>query len=106
VFTALLKGYFINWGYRYGRRTPNGIIFHDLRRSAKTNMVKAGVNKVYRDLILGHSLQGMDAHYIVEAGLEGELRQAMDQYSAWLHAQLAGNGDQTVAHAKDNGSKE
>jgi integrase len=89
-------------GVPYGRKTVDGIIFHDLRRSAKTNMVKAGVNKVYRDLILGHSLQGMDAHYIVEAGLEGELRQAMEQYSTWLHIQLAGDVAQTVAQTKEN----
>jgi integrase len=48
-------------GIPYGKKTHNGIVFHDLRRSAKTNMVKAGVKKIYRDLILGHSLQGMDA---------------------------------------------
>ncbi len=38
----------------------------------------AGVNKIYRDLILGHSLQGMDVNYIVESGLEDELRQGME----------------------------
>ena len=37
---------------------------HDLRRTVKTNMLAAGVDKTYRDLALGHSLQGMDAHCI------------------------------------------
>ncbi len=64
-------------------------------------MVKAGVNKVYRDLILGHSLQGMDAHYIVESGLEGRMRQAMDHYATWLENQFKNglgqqNGQQTA----------
>jgi hypothetical protein len=27
-------------------------------------MLNAGVDKVHRDLILGHSLQGMDIHYL------------------------------------------
>ena len=45
-----------------GRDTAGGLIFHDIRRSVKTNMLAAGVSKEYRDLILGHSLQGMDAH--------------------------------------------
>ncbi len=46
------------------RSKPEGIIFHDLRRTVKTNMLSAGVDKVYRDTILGHSLQGMDVHYM------------------------------------------
>jgi integrase len=89
-------------GVPCGKKTIDGIVFHDLRRSAKTNMVRAGVNKVYRDLILGHSLQGMDAHYIVESGLEDELRQAMAQYSAWLVAQLSANVAQNVAQQEVN----
>jgi integrase len=72
----------------YGKKMTDGIVFHDLRRSAKTNMVKAGVNKIYRDLILGHSLQGMDKNYIAEAGLEDELRASMETYSAWVVGQL------------------
>lgn len=59
-----LKGACKKAGVPYGRETPNGIIMHDFRRTAKTNMTTAGVNKIYRDLILGHSLQGMDVHYI------------------------------------------
>lgn len=85
-------------GLKYGLKQPNGIIFHDLRRTAKTNMLKAGVGKEYRDMILGHSLQGMDRHYISESELEGELCRAMDVYSAWLIANVA----QTVAHEKVN----
>ncbi len=47
----------------YGEKAA-GLIFKDFRRSVKTNMVEAGIDKVYRDKILGHSLKGMDIHYI------------------------------------------
>ena len=83
----------------YGKKTPNGIVFHDLRRSAKTNMVKAGVNKIYRDLLLGHSLEGMDVNYIVESGLEEELRQAMEQYADWLGSQFQQLADHSADQA-------
>jgi integrase len=83
-------------GVPYGKKTPNGLVFHDLRRSAKTNMVKAGVNKIYRDLLLGHSLEGMDVNYIVESGLEEELRQAMEQYAEWLGRQFQQFADQNA----------
>jgi integrase len=45
-----------------GRNIPDGITFHDIRRTVKTNMLNAGVDKAHRDLILGHSLEGMDVH--------------------------------------------
>jgi integrase len=66
----------------HGRKTPNGITFHDIRRTVKTNMLSAGVDKVHRDLILGHSLQGMDVHYM--APDEETLKAAMDKYTSWL----------------------
>ncbi|MCK4485600.1 MAG: tyrosine-type recombinase/integrase [Desulfobacterales bacterium] len=69
-------------GIPYGQKTPNGVIFKDIRRSVKTNMADAGIDKVYRDTILGHSLRGMDAHYIVPS--EESLRKAIDQYAEWL----------------------
>ena len=65
---------------------------HDFRRTVKTNMLEAGVDKTYRDLILGHSLEGMDRHYIKPS--DETLRQAMARYTAWLYGQL-GNVDQT-----------
>jgi len=46
-------------------------------------MLRAGVAKEYRDLILGHSLQGMDKNYISEAELGGELCQAMATCAKW-----------------------
>jgi len=42
-----------------------------LVKTVKTNMQAAGVSKVFRDLILGHSLQ------------------AMDKYTRWLDDQIA-----------------
>ena len=54
---------------------------------------------IHRDLILGHSLQGMDAHYIVPD--DDALRKAMDKYSQWLDekiAQALANVDQSVDH--------
>ena len=63
----------------HGRKTQNGITFHDLRRTVKTNMLKAGLEKEYRDTILGHSLKGMDVHYLVLD--EKTLTEAMSKYT-------------------------
>jgi hypothetical protein len=41
-------------------------------------MVSAGVDKVYRDTILGQSLKGMDIHCI--APTEDDLAGAIDKY--------------------------
>ena len=70
-----------------GRNTPDGVTFHDIRRTVKTNMLNAGVNRVHRDLILGHSLQGMDAHYLVPS--EEDIHAAMDLYTTWLDKEIA-----------------
>ncbi len=78
-------------GIPYGRHEANGITFHDIRRTVKTNMLSAGVDKVYRDTILGHSLHGMDVHYMAPS--EEDLHRAMAVYTAWLDAQIQG-----VAH--------
>jgi integrase len=73
-------------GIPYGQNTPNGLTFHDIRRTVKTNMLNAGVDKVHRDIILGHSLHGMDVHYM-SPSIE-DLRRAMARYTEWLDAQM------------------
>ena len=45
------------------------------------------VDKIHRDLILGHSLQSMDAHYLAPS--ENDLQKAMSKYNAWIDAQIA-----------------
>jgi integrase len=70
----------------YGQGEADGATFHDIRRTVKTNMVNAGVDQIHRDLILGHSLQGMDAHYISPS--EDDLHQAMLRYTRWLDVQM------------------
>ena len=56
-------------------------------------MLEPGAGKTYRDMILGHSLEGMDRHYIKPS--EETLHQAMARYTAWLDEQLE-NVDQSV----------
>jgi len=73
-------------GIVFGRNVEGGFIFHDIRRTVKTNMLAAGVQKEYRDIILGHSLEGMDTHYIVPD--ENTLSQAMGQYTQWIDDQI------------------
>jgi hypothetical protein len=53
--------------------------------------MRSGVDTTYRDLILGHSLQGRDVHSIQHG--EEALKQAMAVYTAWRDGQL-GNVDQ------------
>jgi len=49
-------------------------------------MVHAGIDKVYRDTILGHSLHGMDAHYVVPN--DETLTEAMSKYTSWLDREI------------------
>jgi len=85
-------------GIPHWQNQPEGIIFHDLRRTVKTNMLNAGVDKVHRDLILGHSLQGMDIHYLAPS--EEDLHRAMTLYTDWLEEQFA-----SVSENVSNGAK-
>ena len=85
----------------YGRKATGGIVFHDIRRTFKTNMLLAGVDKVHRDAILGHSLKGMDARYIVVS--DASLTRAMDQYTKWFDREVVSasvdqNVDQNVSN--------
>ncbi len=73
-------------GIDYGRNLTDGLCFHDFRRTIKTNMLDAGIQKEYRDTILGHSLNGMDVHYLAPS--EDDLKKAMNDYTEWLDARL------------------
>jgi integrase len=84
-----------NAGIPQGRKASNGIVFHDIRRTVKTNMLDAGVNKVYRDLILGHSQKGMDVYYLKPS--EETLKEAMDKYTHWIDDKIL-NLDHSLDH--------
>jgi len=66
--------------------TPEGVRFHDFRATAKTLMANAGVDKELRDIILGHSLPGMDNVYLRFS--DEDLHRAMGQYTEYLEAQF------------------
>jgi integrase len=87
-------------GINQGRDVAGGLIFHDLRLTVKTNMVNAGVDQVHRDVILGHSLHGMDVHYMAPS--EEDLHRAMARYTEWLDGQL---NLQSVDHYVDQTKK-
>lgn len=90
-------------GLVYGEKVKGGVIFHDFRRNVKTNMVTAKIQKEYRDKLLGHSLKGMDRHYIIIK--EGALKKAMAKYTAWLDSQVKKhNVDYSVDQVEKKGS--
>jgi len=61
-------------------------------------MVDAGVKQAHRDTILGHSLKGMDIHYIKPP--DASLKAAMKRYTVWLDAKVEAN-TQNVDHFVD-----
>ncbi len=84
-------------GIAHGRKVKNGMTFHDIRTTVKTNMLRAGIDKALRDTILGHSLRGMDAFYIKPD--EEDLHQAMAKYTRWFDKQVkSANSDQSSDH--------
>jgi len=83
----------------YGRNTENGFTLHDLRRTAKTFMRKAGIDKNIRMLIFGHSnTSDMDSRYdIID---EQDLLTAVDQLEIYLE-----NVDQSVDQQQKRSSQ-
>ena len=67
----------------YGRFEENGFIFHDLRRTAKTNARKSGVDKNVRMAWFGHS-SGNDMDFRYDVVDEEDLIKAVDQMDAYL----------------------
>jgi vacuolar-type H+-ATPase subunit F/Vma7 len=57
------------------------------------------MDQAHRDTIVGHSLKGMDVHYLVPS--EDSLTEAMDKYTKWLDAQIS-NLDQTLDQEAKN----
>ncbi len=86
-FRKSLKSACKDAGINFGRDESDGFVFHDIRSTVKTNMLRAGLDKAMRDVILGHSLKGMDAYYLKPT--DEDLTEAMDRYTAWLDEQLA-----------------
>ncbi len=80
-------------GVAYGRDVPGGLVFHDIRRTVKTNMTTAGLPGAYRNSLLGHAQAGMDVHYFKPK--EADLAKMMKKYTDWLETELE-NVDQTV----------
>jgi integrase len=73
-------------GLVYGMNLPEGIRLHDFRTTFKTNMLRAGVDKALRDIIVGHSLKGMDTFYLKPS--DEDLTRAMGEYTAWVDTHL------------------
>jgi integrase len=63
----------------YGRNTPNGITFHDLRHTFNTVMRKAGVHSNVTMKITGHASEEMHRHY--DTVDTEDMRQAINQYA-------------------------
>ena len=50
-------------------------------------MLTAGIDKIYRDVILGHSLNGMDAFYMSPS--DEDLKNAIGKYTNWFDTKMA-----------------
>ena len=62
-------------------------------------MVKAKIDEVYRDILLGYSKKVMDVYYIhVE---EDDLIEAMKEYTDWLDGKIETARSQLVDQAVD-----
>ena len=100
-------------GIIYGQKVEGGLRMHDLRGSFKKNMLLAGVDKVWRDTIMGHALQGMDKHYLQwDEGdeLDALLTAAMEKFSTFLDAEMekvrqGQGGKLNLDHILDLGGK-
>jgi hypothetical protein len=50
-------------------------------------MLKAGIDKIYRDKIVGHSLRDMGVHYIVPS--DSDLQKSIEKFTEWFDRKVA-----------------
>jgi len=94
TFRVGIKNACENAGILYGQKVKDGFRFHDIRTTFKTNMLRAGVDKVIRDVIVGHSLRGMDAFYLKPT--DQDLHAAMDKFTGYMDEVFSASSDQTI----------
>jgi len=69
----------------YGQKTENGLVFREIRTTAKTSMSDFEIDQRKIDAIFGHAKQGIDKYYLQ---LEPEsLIELVEQYAQWLDSQ-------------------
>jgi len=99
-FVFTYKGHPITQNFRKSLRTackaagipssqdePEWVRISRHSKHGQNQYAMAGLDKAMRDVILGHSLRGMDAYYLKPT--DDDLVEAMARYTAWLDQQIA-----------------
>lgn len=74
-------------------------VFHDLRRSAKSLMARAGIRPDISERVLGHVIRGVEGTYDRHSYAD-EKAKALDALAALLDRILANNSGSVIAFAK------
>jgi integrase len=74
---------------------------HDLRRTAKTLMVRAGVRPDVSERVLGHIIPGVEGIYDRHSYIP-EKRNALERLAAQIHKIVSPNGSNVVHMARDS----
>ena len=76
-----------SWKAAVKRADNEGLLFHDLRRSAQRNMRKAGIDESIRMKISGHKTDSMDRRYNI-VDIE-DVKGAAKQMAKWIKGEKA-----------------
>jgi integrase len=76
-----------SWKAAVKRAGYEGLLFHDLRRSAQRNMRKAGIDQSIRMKISGHKTDSMERRYNI-VDIE-DVKEAGKQMAKWIKGQKA-----------------